>query len=157
MGEARIYTIGFSGRRSEMYSELGERGVRRIVDVRRRAIGGNQRWDGSWMAASAQAAGLGYVHRPDVGIPRRLCSAHWLNLPAMLKAYRDHLEADPELLPGIADFVRPGDCLVCSCADAPGCHRSVLVDALVEGGHLRGWRVVHIAAPSLPLMGREGL
>jgi uncharacterized protein (DUF488 family) len=142
-----LYTIGHSTRSAEELIELLRRnGVRQLVDVR--AFPGSRRhphFGREALQASLTAAGITYVHSPELGGRRRprpdAAPTAWRE-PGFA-AYADYMTT--------AEFARAIDQLLvrasaqpttimCSEAVPWRCHRSMISDAVVA----RGWDVLHV-------------
>ena len=142
-----LFTIGHSTRTAEELIELLRRnGVRELVDVR--AFPGSRRhphFGREALRASLTAAGLTYVHSPELGgrRTRRPGAAPTAWREPGFAAYADYMTT--------ADFADAIDRLLARAAAQPTaimcseavpwrCHRSMISDAVVA----RGWDVVHI-------------
>lgn len=142
-----IWTVGHSTRRFPEFVELlRAHGIEHLVDVRR--YPGSRRhpqFSKESLAAGLRAAGIGYVHEPDLG-GRRPTSADspntaWRN--ASFRGYADHMSSDAfaAALGRILDLAADRRvALMCAEAVPWRCHRNLIADALVA----RGVRVLHI-------------
>ncbi len=146
-GMMRIWTIGHSTRPvEELIALLQEQGVERVVDVRR--FPGSRRhpqYGRDALAEALERAGMEYVHEPGLGGRRPAArdsrNTYWRD-PGF-RGYADHM-ATPEF----EDALRRLELLAAErptailCAEAVPwrCHRQLVADALVTGGH----EVTHI-------------
>ncbi len=147
---ARIWTIGHSTRPiEELIDLLRENGVEQLVDIRRYPGSRRQpQYGREALAAALTAAGIGYVHEPELGGRRRAAAdspnAYWRD-PGF-RGYADYM-ATPEFAAALARLeARAAEARVAIlCAEAVPwrCHRQLVADALVAGGH----DVVHIIGP----------
>jgi uncharacterized protein (DUF488 family) len=142
-----IYTAGHSTRPiEELLALLAEHGVTTLVDVRR--YPGSRRYpqfSRDALAASLEAAGIGYVHEPGLGgrRPARADSPHTAWRVDAFRGYADYMET-PEFQAALERLLHraEGDTVVILCAEAVPwrCHRRLISDALVA----RGNDVLHI-------------
>ncbi len=147
---ARIWTIGHSTRSSEeLMGLLHEHGIRRLVDVRR--FPGSRRqpqYGREALAAALAAAGIGYVHEPDLGGRRTALTdspnGYWRH-PGF-RGYADYM-ATPEFAGALERLVTLASAqptaILCAEAVPWRCHRQLVADALVAAGH----DVAHITGP----------
>jgi uncharacterized protein (DUF488 family) len=136
-----VLAIGHSTRPiEELVDWLQGAGARTLADVRtiprsRR----NPQFDGRALAASLAAAGIRYVHVPELGGLRRPRPSSengaWRN--ASFRGYADHMASEEfdAGLERLRDLARDGPVAV-MCAEAVPwrCHRSLLADALFAHG-----------------------
>jgi len=163
----RVLTVGHSTRPIEDFiGLLSAHGVTCLVDVRtvpksRR----NPQFEGTALAASLAAAGIGYVREAGLGGFRKARpdtpNAGWRNLS--FRGYADYMQtADFEAALGELIELARHSRVAAMCAEAVPwrCHRSLIADALV----VRGIAVEHILSPArrdahrlTPWARREGL
>lgn len=136
-----LYTIGHSTRGiDELLALLGEHGVETLVDVRR--FPGSRRhpqFSREAFAASLAAAGIDYVHEPDLGGRRqpRPDSPNTAWRVAAFRGYADHMTsaefgaAFERLLERAA---RSRSVILCAEAVPWRCHRRLIADAAVAAG-----------------------
>lgn len=149
-GGARVLAIGHSTRPiEELLDLLARAGVATVADVRTiprsRA---NPQYEGPALAHALSAAGLGYVHLPQLGGLRHARKGSpngaWRN--ASFRGYADHM-ATPEFEDGLRrlrELARPGPvALLCAEAVPWRCHRSLIADALLA----HGVTVEHVTGP----------
>ncbi|HEX4496412.1 MAG TPA: DUF488 domain-containing protein [Thermoanaerobaculia bacterium] len=146
-----VLTVGHSTRPiEELLALLAENGVQTLVDVRR--FPGSRRhpqFSREALAASLAAAGIGYVHEPDLGGRRaaRPDSPHTAWRVEAFRGYADHMET-PEFQAALDRLIQrvAGETVVILCAEAVPwrCHRRLISDALVA----RGLQVLHILGPN---------
>lgn len=110
--------------------------IETLVDVRQRAASRKRGFAKTALSASANEAGVMYVHIPLLGTPATLREQHRvgdLNLETYLQLYREHL-AEQEAI--VVELERRIEiercCLMCVEADPAICHRTVLANYLVE-------------------------
>lgn len=145
-----VFTIGHSTRTLEEFvALLREFGVACVADVRR--FPGSRRhphFHGHALAKGLEAAGIGYVHMPDLGgrrAPRPDSpNTAWQN--AGFRAYADHM-ATPAFRDALDRLLSQAEAATVAvmCAEAVPwrCHRNLLSDAIVARGH----DVMHILGP----------
>lgn len=142
-----FFTIGHAAHPiDEFVALLRGAGVAVLADVRR-APGSRHapQFNGEALAGSLRAAGIRYVHLPELGGWRSTSQGSpngaWTN--KSFRGYADHM-ATPEFERGIerlAEAAASGP-TACMCAEGLWwkCHRRLLADAL----HARGHEVRHI-------------
>ena len=139
----RIFTIGHSTRSAaEFIAILQAHGVQCIVDVRR--YPGSKRhpqFSQEALRALLTSHGIGYRHEPDLGGRRGNAAANSPNAAwrsASFRAYADHM-GTPEFAAAVervlADAGRMSSALMCAEAVPWRCHRQLIADLLVAGGH----------------------
>jgi uncharacterized protein (DUF488 family) len=146
-----VLTAGHSTRTAaELLALLGAHGVERVVDVRRfPASRRHPHFSRDPLAAALAAAGIAYLHEPDLGGRRtpRPDSPHTAWRVAAFRGYADYMET-PEFGAALARLVRLAEAerAVILCAEAVPwrCHRRLIADALVA----RGVEVRHILGPA---------
>jgi uncharacterized protein (DUF488 family) len=124
-------------------------GVEVLVDVRRfPASRRHPQFSRDALAASLAAAGIEYVHEPDLGgrRPARPGSPHTAWRVEGFRGYADHMES-PEFQAALDRLIRLGaeaaTAILCAEAVPWRCHRRLISDALVA----RGINVLHILGP----------
>jgi uncharacterized protein (DUF488 family) len=147
---APIFTAGHSTRSlDELLALLGGQGLEALVDVRR--YPGSRRhpqFSRDALAAGLAAAGIEYVHEPDLGGRRtaRPDSPHTAWRVEAFRGYADHMET-PEFEAALERLIRrdagPRTVILCAEAVPWRCHRRLISDALVA----RGVEVRHILGP----------
>jgi uncharacterized protein (DUF488 family) len=145
-----VFTIGHSTRPIEdLLALLKENGIRTLVDVRR--YPGSRRhpqFSRDALAASLTAAGIEYVHEPDLGGRRaaRPDSPHTAWRVEAIRGYADHMES-PEFQAALERLMERAretpTVILCAEAVPWRCHRRLISDALVA----RGVPVLHILGP----------
>ena len=148
-----VFTIGHSTRPiGEFVELLHSHGIRQIVDIRtipksRR----NPQFKGDSLAASLDAAGIGYVHLKDLGglrhAKRDSVNLGWRN--ASFRGFADYMQT-PEFAGALDRAIRLAadrpTALMCAEAVPWRCHRSLVADALVVRG-IRVLEIVSVASP----------
>ena len=132
-----IWTIGYENLRPEsLAAELEAAGVERVIDVRFRPQSRKAWMSKTKLGELLAGRRIAYEHRKALGTPPDL---RWLfhagRSDEAAAAYREHVEASaPEALAELADELEggPRTALLCLEADAAGCHRRVITDALRE-------------------------
>lgn len=139
-----IHTVGHSTRTlAALVDLLREAGVRHLVDVRRHPVSRRHPQFGrEALARGLAAAGVAYVHEPDLGGHREPLpdspNTAWRH-PAF-RGYADHMRTK-EFAAALARVTELTDAAVmCAEAQPAKCHRQLLADALV----LRGLVVRHL-------------
>lgn len=146
----RIWTIGYEGTSAERFVDaLRASGVELLVDVRAVASSRRPGFAKSRLAANVEAAGMRYLHLRDLGTPADgRAAARAGRHQEMRRVFAAHLatERARDALAQLADIVRGGTraCLLCFEADPAHCHRSLIVDALVDA--VPSLDVVHLMA-----------
>jgi uncharacterized protein (DUF488 family) len=142
-----ILTVGHSNHEERHFIELLRgAGIELLVDVRQNPRSRYQHFNRSSLAGSLQAAGIGYEHMgeelggrrtPSEGSPNKA----WED--EAFRGYADHM-ATPQFAAGLARLRELASgrrvALMCAEADWTQCHRRLISDALVAGGH----RVLHL-------------
>ena len=133
---------------------LAAHGVQAVADVRRHPASRRHPHFGQRpLALALHAAGVHYVHLPELGGLReaRDDSPHTALADGPFRGYADHMASD-EFARGLSALVRLAaaktTAAMCAEADPAHCHRSLLADALLVRGH----SVAHIvdADPARP-------
>jgi uncharacterized protein (DUF488 family) len=132
---ATIWTIGYERLLpAELVAELEAAGVRRVLDVRFRPQSRRPGMSKTRLGELLGDHGIAYEHRKPLGTPPDL---RWLfhqgRAAEAASAFRAHVEATAaaELDALAAELTHgPPTALLCLEADAAGCHRRVLTDAL---------------------------
>lgn len=98
MGAAppRLFTVGYEGRSaSSLIDELTGRGVEVIVDMRLTPASRQAGLSKRGLAGAAQAAGISYLHLPELGNPRDIRHALRAGNTAARSRYRMRLRSPP--------------------------------------------------------------
>jgi uncharacterized protein (DUF488 family) len=147
---ARIYTVGHSTRSiDEFLALLREHGIACLVDVRRFPTSRHHpHFTKEALDASLAAAGIDYVHEPDMGGYRkpRPDSPNRAWRVAGFRGYADHMET-PEFQAALERVIeqagRAPTAIMCAEFTHRRCHRQLISDALVA----RGLEVIHVLGP----------
>jgi uncharacterized protein (DUF488 family) len=136
-----ILTIGHSTRPIEEFIRLLKaHGVTRLVDIRTVPRSRhNPQFNRETLPASLSAAGISYLHLPELGGLRRTTSASpntaWRNLS--FRGYADYMQT-AEFRGAVAKLIEGAehDRMALMCAEAVPwrCHRSLIADALLVRG-----------------------
>lgn len=145
-----VYTIGHSTRSlGELIGLLRQHETERLIDVRRFPKSRRHpHFAGAALAESLPAAGIEYLHEPDMGGYRKP-QADSPNTAWRVKgfrAYADHMgsAAFREALDRLVAYAQDGrTAIMCAEAVPWRCHRQLISDALVARGH----EVFHILGP----------
>jgi len=135
---AAVLTVGHSTRPIEEFIELLKaHGEACVVDVRTVPRSRhNPQFDRSMLPQSLQAAGVDYLHLPQLGGLRRTrpdsINVGWRNVS--FRGYADYMQA-PEFEQGIAALMEMAKerrvAIMCAEAVPWRCHRSLIADALL--------------------------
>jgi len=140
-GEARavkrLFTIGYEGKTlDEFLGELAAAGVEAVLDVR--AVAASRRPGFSKTALSNALAerGIGYRHFRALGTPSDgRTAARAGKVAEMRRIYAGQLEtpeAGLQMEQAIEAAADRPSALLCYEADAPGCHRTMLAERMLE-------------------------
>jgi uncharacterized protein (DUF488 family) len=135
---APIFTIGYENATPDrLVAALRAAGVQRLVDVRALANSRRPGFAKRALAASLEAAGIGYEHLRALGTPAEGRAAVREGRPAVMRRiFAAHLagtEAQAALA-GLTETVRHERvCLLCLEADPAQCHRSLVAEAVASG------------------------
>jgi len=139
-----VWTIGYSGHTPATFVRaLKGSGVTRVVDVRSVPLSRKPGFSKRSLSAYLAAAGLGYVHMPELGAPRELLQRKKGGAPftELARSYRASLAGKGSDLARASALAREHPCaLMCLEQDPNDCHRGILAEALAR----RGFRVVHL-------------
>lgn len=145
-----IFTIGHSTHPLDAFiGLLTENGVQQLVDVRIIPRSRhNPQFNADSLPGSLKQAGIGYVHRGELGGLRRARkdspNMGWRN--ASFRGYADYMLM-PEFDRGMGELIDAAgkESVAIMCAEAVPwrCHRSLIADALI----VRGIEVRHIMGP----------
>ncbi|MBO9575711.1 MAG: DUF488 domain-containing protein [Sphingobium sp.] len=132
----RIFTIGYEGAtQAELIAALAEAGVRRLVDVRAVPLSRRPGFSKNILAAGLREAGIDYVGLKALGTPAEGREAARKGNHARLAAiYAGQLELPAAIAQGAQLLDLAGEtptALLCFERDPSGCHRSLLVEALM--------------------------
>jgi uncharacterized protein (DUF488 family) len=148
-----ILTVGHSNHEEAQFVELlSGAGVELLADVRVNPRSRHPQFNRSPLAASLEAAGIGYSHLGESLGGRREPAPDSPNdgwAQGSFRGYADHM-ASGEFAAGLArleELARERrTAVMCAEADWRACHRRLIADALIA----RGWRVLHIAPDGSP-------
>jgi uncharacterized protein (DUF488 family) len=143
-GAAHFFTLGYTGRKlDELIAAMQGAGVRTLLDIRQNPVSmyrpelskGNLR-------ASVEAAGITYVHAPDLGVPRdiRAKAIESGTRETIWRWYDEHV-VGPRFGRNLHWFLNGFElpaALMCVEIDPHECHRHRLSAALERKG-LRGF------------------
>jgi uncharacterized protein (DUF488 family) len=145
-----LFTIGHSTRGiDELLGLLGEHGIETLIDVRRfPASRRHPQFSREALAASLAAAGIAYVHEPDLGGRRQPQpdSPHTAWRIAAFRGYADYMGSEPfaaALGRLLGSAARSRTVMMCAEAVPWRCHRRLIADAATAAGA----EVLHILGP----------
>ena len=131
----RLATIGYEGATQvAVIDKLKSAGVELLIDVRAVASSRIAGFSKTLLAASLAEAGIDYLHLQRLGTPKPgRDAARKGHIETMHAIYEDHLRAPDAQLqlaqPTEAARERPA-ALLCSEADAAGCHRRIVAQKI---------------------------
>jgi uncharacterized protein (DUF488 family) len=133
----KIYTIGFTQKRAEVFFELLRRhGVRRLVDIRVSPDGqlsGFAKKDDFPYFLSHLAAGCTYIHMPELAPTKDILreyrdDANWARYVEQFESLMSARNIPASL--NQAEFEAQPSCLLCSEATPTQCHRRLVAERL---------------------------
>jgi uncharacterized protein (DUF488 family) len=133
----KLYTIGFTQKRAEVFFELlREHGVQRLVDIRLNPGGqlaGFAKKEDLPYFLSKLADGCGYAHLPELAPTKQILQAYrddsdWAAYAARFGALMDERRI-PETLDR-QQFEELTSCLLCSESTPQECHRRLVAERL---------------------------
>ena len=131
--KTKVYTIGYGGRKSDDFlGLLASRGIKTIVDVRRRPRGyrgcyTRAKDPGKGIAGMLAKVGIKYVWLEELGNPFQ-GQGEWV------EAYQGHLDQLGGRLGEVLGDVSGPFCLMCAEKRVNECHRRLIADRLAEAG-----------------------
>jgi uncharacterized protein (DUF488 family) len=140
-----LCTVGYEGRTvEELITTLTGATVEVLVDVRLTPLSRKPGLSKNRIATRLHAAGIDYLHLPQLGNPRDNRDAFRRGDDAAVARYRDVLRT-PEGQAALNQLLRLAThrhvAVMCFEREAAECHRSMVADALAEVGTVR---VVHL-------------
>jgi uncharacterized protein (DUF488 family) len=145
-----LFTIGHSTRGiEELLGLLAEHAVETLIDVRRfPASRRHPQFSREALAASLAAAGIAYVHEPDLGGRRQPLpgSPNTAWRVAAFRGYADYMGSEPfaaALGRLLGSAARSRAVMMCAEAVPWRCHRRLIADAATAAGA----EVLHILGP----------
>ena len=131
----KLATIGYEqATQGEVIARLTAAGVRAVIDVRAVASSRRAGFSKTLLAASLDAAGIGYVHLRELGTPKPGRDAARAGRIAEMRAiFEAHLEEPgAQLQLGQAGEIARAEkaALLCYEADAARCHRRIIAQRL---------------------------
>jgi uncharacterized protein (DUF488 family) len=145
----RLYTIGFTQKRAEIFFELlRQHGVQRVVDIRLNPGGqlsGFAKQDDLPYFLSRLAAGCQYIHVPELAPTKEILSDYrsdsgWSRYVMRFEALMDERRV-PETL-SRANFEAQTSCLLCSEPTPEQCHRRLVAERLAA--HWPDVEIIHL-------------
>jgi uncharacterized protein (DUF488 family) len=134
----KVYTLGYQGIDITTYvSILKSSRVGVVLDVREKAWSRKRGFSKSALQRALSAAGIEYIHIPSAGNPSENRKSA-KNVADCLQRYRQLLRYNPDCLDELLTHIkraarasRPA-CLTCYEQLPDQCHRSVIIETLVE-------------------------
>jgi uncharacterized protein (DUF488 family) len=145
----RLYTIGFTQKRAEIFFELlRQHGVQRIIDIRLNPGGqlsGFAKQDDLPYLLSRLAGGCQYVHMPELAPTKEILSDYrsdsdWPRYVERFEALMDERKI-PETLDRM-EFESLISCLLCSEPTPEHCHRRLVAERLAA--HWPDVEILHL-------------
>jgi uncharacterized protein (DUF488 family) len=130
-----IFTAGYEGCvQDELINRLVSAGARVLLDVRAVPMSRKPGFSKRLLAASAEAAGLRYVHLQPLGTPKPGREAARAGHAAeMARIFAAHMATEPAqaALAAARDIVQSAPtCLLCFERDPHFCHRTIVAELL---------------------------
>jgi uncharacterized protein (DUF488 family) len=134
----RVYTLGYEGLSLDAYTSiLCAFNVGVVLDVRERAWSQRPDYIKSKMDHGLASVGINYIHVQSAGNPSSIRKT--VTTPEeCLMLFRKHLRLNPDCVGELYSYVRLAAesgrpaCLTCYERASENCHRSVLIEALLE-------------------------
>jgi uncharacterized protein (DUF488 family) len=132
----RIFTIGYEGAtQAELVAALSAAGVTLLADVRAVPLSRRPGFSKNILAAGLKAAGIDYVGLKALGTPPEgREAARKGNHARLAEIYAGQLDLPEAIVQGAQLAEMAGErttALLCFERDPAGCHRSLLVDAIL--------------------------
>lgn len=152
----KVFTLGYQGLTLELYTDmLVDAGVGLLIDIREIPWSYNRRYIKSVLERTMTAADIEYVHIKECGNPsanRKTARS----IKDCLAKYRRHLRKNSHCLRTLLDHIKVANdvgrpaCLTCYEREAHECHRSILLEFLVDANP--SIEVIHLRIdPSIPV------
>ena len=144
---SELLTIGYEGAvLPDVLAALGRARVELLIDVRAVPRSRKPGFSGRMLAASAEAAGIGYRHLQRLGTPKPgRDAARAGNAAGMAAIFNAHIAGDePQaaLAEAVALAQERRACLLCFERDPHFCHRTIVAAMVSER---TGQEIVHLA------------
>jgi uncharacterized protein (DUF488 family) len=126
-----VWTIGYAGKTLERFIELLQgAGILRVVDVRELPLSRRKGFSKTALRDALGGAGIEYIHLRIAGNPFRDQKA---DIETCLKLYSSHVDDHPEVVQEVEKAISGTKAaLLCFEASSLECHRSILVERLLE-------------------------
>lgn len=139
MPRRTFFTIGYEFlTQAELIAALADHGVKRVIDTRDVANSRRAGFSKKLLAASLDAAGIGYIHLRRLGTPKAGREANRAGRMQEFWAIYERAFQEPEAqlaLLEAEELCRAAPtALLCFCGDASHCHRDRIARALEEKG-----------------------
>ncbi len=130
-----VYTAGYEGKSVDAFFDpLLKEGIRCIVDVRADPVSRRYGFSKRQFSETGEKLGLGYVHMPDLGVPKELRKnlTDDASYQHLLDKYEHEILPEQEdALERLAELVKTTpSVLVCVEKDVRRCHRSRLAETV---------------------------
>lgn len=137
MSRIPLATIGYeSAPQAKVIDTLKAAGVEVLIDVRAVAASRRAGFSKGLLSSSLQDAGIEYVHLRDLGTPKegRLAArkGRTAEMHAIFEAHLAEPAAQVQLARAIEIARAKKTALLCYEADHRGCHRSIVVEHMLE-------------------------
>ena len=132
-----LATIGYEAApQARVIETLKAAGIEVLIDVRAVAASRRAGFSKTLLAASLNDAGIEYVHLRDLGTPKegRIAARHGriAEMRAIFEAHLAEPAAQVQLARAIEIAKARRTALLCYEADHRGCHRSIVVERMLE-------------------------
>lgn len=146
-----LATIGYeSAPQAKVIDTLKAAGVEVLIDVRAVAASRRAGFSKGLLSSSLEAAGIRYVHLRELGTPKEgRMAARKGRTAEMRQIFEAHLEepkAQLQLAQAIEIAKDRKTALLCYEADHRGCHRSIVVERMLE---VADFQVENLEPPTL--------
>jgi uncharacterized protein (DUF488 family) len=145
-----VYAASYEGRSlDEFLTDLRERGVQLVADVREAPISRKPGFSKTSLATALESAGISYCHIRALGCPKPVRDAYrqdgdWARYTS---AFLEHLDRQqPAIHELVALSQKTPTALLCYEADFNRCHRTYVARAVAE---MSGATVCHITSSGL--------
>ena len=135
MRPAKVLSLGYERRTvEEIIAILSEYRIKRLLDIRESPRSRRKGFSKNALDENLRDAGIKYLHLGYAGNPYR---ADKQDIKKCLRLYRAYLKRKPEVIELVANEIRKtGTAILCYEREYRECHRSVLLEALQDNGHL---------------------
>lgn len=146
-----LYTIGYEGISIQDFVDiLVNHGIKILVDVRELPLSRKQGFSKTKLSDKLQETGVDYYHARPLGAPKSIRNALRVNgdWKAYKESYVDVLNNQADELSAVAHIAQERrTVLMCFEHNYQECHRSLIVEKLVQNGFVEANNVRHLRAP----------